>query len=90
MFHGSITPAEFGSAWPTDVPVQIHARDADPMFIEEVGDINAAHEIVKAAAQGELILYPCDQHLFTDFSLPSDDAKATAQLSIGLLFLGQY
>ncbi|GAA2525255.1 hypothetical protein [Pilimelia columellifera] len=41
------------------------------MFMEEGGDIDAAREIVAAAAEGELYLYPGDQHLFTDSSLPS-------------------
>ncbi len=78
LFHGSITPEMFGSAWPADVPVQIHAMDADPFFMEEGGDIDAAREIAAAATDGELFLYPGDQHLFTDSSLPSYDPDAAA------------
>lgn len=78
LFHSSITPEELGGAWPADVPVQIHAMDADPYFSEEGGDIAAAHEIVAAAESGELFLYAGDQHLFTDSSLESYDAAATA------------
>jgi dienelactone hydrolase len=52
--------------------------DNDPFFVEEGGDIDAARAIVASAADGELFLYPGDQHLFTDSSLPSYDADATA------------
>lgn len=78
LFHGSVPPEAFGSAWPADLPVQIHAMDADPFFTEEGGDIDAARAIVAAAADGELFLYPGDAHLFTDSSLPVHDAEATA------------
>ncbi len=78
LFHGSIPPENFGSPWPADVPVQIHAMDADPFFVEEGGDIDAARQIVAAAEDGELFLYPGDQHLFTDSSLPSYDLDAAA------------
>jgi dienelactone hydrolase len=78
LFHTSITPQEYGAPWPVDLPVQIHAMDADPMFAEEGGDIDAAREIVATAKDGELFLYPGDKHLFTDSSLASYDADATA------------
>ncbi|MEV4532654.1 dienelactone hydrolase family protein [Asanoa sp. NPDC049518] len=78
LFHTSITPTEFSAGWPAEVPVRIHAMDHDPFFAEEGGDIDAARAIVAAAADGELFLYPGDQHLFTDVSLPSYDADATA------------
>lgn len=78
LYHTSITPTEFGEGWPAEVPVRIHAMDNDPLFAEEGGDIDAARAIVAAAADGELFLYPGDQHLFTDASLSSYDADATA------------
>jgi len=78
LYHAAITPAEFGGAWPADLPVQIHAMDADPFFAEEGGDIDAAREIVATASHGELFLYPGGQHLFTDSGLPDYDAAATA------------
>ena len=40
-----------------------------------------AREIVAAAEDGELFLYPGDQHYFADSSLPSYDADATALLT---------
>lgn len=70
----------FGTTWPADVPVQIHAMDADPVFVGE-GDLEAARALVASAAHGELFLYRGDQHFFADSSLPSYDASATALLT---------
>lgn len=75
--------------WPANVPVQVHGMDADPFFALE-GDIDAAREIVAAVGPevAELFTYPGDRHLFTDSSLPSYDADATAlviQRSLALL-----
>jgi dienelactone hydrolase len=66
--------------WPRGVPVQVHGMDNDPIFVGE-GDIDAAREIVAAADDGELFLYPGDQHYFADSSLPSYDPEATALLT---------
>jgi dienelactone hydrolase len=79
FFYSCIPASEFG-AWPADVPVQIHAMDADPFFVDE-GDIDAAREVVAASDEGELFLYPGDQHYFADSSLPSYDEKATELLT---------
>jgi dienelactone hydrolase len=65
--------------WPDGVAVQIHGMDADPFFAEE-GDIDAARGIVATLGPelAELHVYPGNRHLFTDSSLPSYDAAATA------------
>ena len=42
----------------------------DPEF-NNGWDMPAAKALVEAAADGELFLYPGDQHLFADSSLPS-------------------
>jgi dienelactone hydrolase len=65
--------------WPDGVAVQIHGMDKDPFFGLE-GDIDAARELVETVGSGvgELFVYPGDRHLFTDSSLPSYDADATA------------
>lgn len=76
LFETSVPAEEFGGAWPAAVPLQIHAADADPEFVDS-GDIDAARELVAAADDGQLFLYPGDQHLYTDESLPSYDAAAT-------------
>ncbi|MFI5841509.1 dienelactone hydrolase family protein [Catenuloplanes sp. NPDC051500] len=76
LLEGCLPVSEFG-AWPASTPVQIHGMDNDPFFSGE-GDVDAARELVKEAADGELFLYPGSVHLFTDSSLPSYDADATA------------
>jgi dienelactone hydrolase len=65
--------------WPDGVPVQVHGMEKDPFFGLE-GDVDAARELVTTIGPelGELFVYPGDQHLFTDSSLPSYDANATA------------
>ena len=80
LFYSAIPASEFGSSWPEDLPVQVHGMDADPFFIDE-GDVDAAREIVDSAKDGELFLYPGDQHYFADSSLPSYDEGATKLLT---------
>lgn len=77
LLYSAVPPSEFGS-WPEGVPVQIHAKEADPSFVEE-GDIDAARELV-ATAGAELFLYPGKEHLFADSSLADYDAEAAALL----------
>jgi len=79
LFYSCVPVSEFGSAWPKGVPVQVHAMDADPIFVGE-GDIDAARALVNEAEEAELFLYPGDQHYFADSSLPSYDAEASALL----------
>jgi dienelactone hydrolase len=81
LFHSSVPTSEFGEGWPGGVPVQIHAMDADPFFVEEGGDIDAARAIVEEADDAELFLYPGGQHLFADSSLPSYDPAAADELT---------
>jgi dienelactone hydrolase/uncharacterized damage-inducible protein DinB len=87
LYHSCLPLAEFGGTWPDDVPVQVHAMDADPWFVGE-GDIDAAQELLKAHWDAALFLYPGDKHLFADASLPDYDEAAAAllmQRSLGLL-----
>ena len=79
LFYSCVPVSEFGT-WPAGVPVQIHGMDADPYFVDE-GDIDAARELVEAAGDGELFLYPGAQHYFADSSLPSYDASAATLLT---------
>lgn len=79
LFHSCVPVSEFGSSWPADVPVQVHAMHADPWFVDE-GDLDAARALVESATHAELFLYPGDQHLFADVGLPSYDATAAALL----------
>jgi dienelactone hydrolase len=79
LFHSCVPASEFGPAWPDEVPVQIHSMEADPFFVGD-GDIDAARDIVRQAADAELFLYPGDGHLFTDRSLAAYDQDATELL----------
>ncbi len=89
LFHACLPVSEFGPSWPEGVPVQVHAMDADPFFVDD-GDIDAARALVGEAEDAELFLYPGDRHLFTDGSLPSYDADASALLRQRVLaFLDQ-
>lgn len=89
LFSSCVPTSEFGSGWPAGVPVQVHGMDHDPFFADE-GDVDAARALVEEADDGELFLYPGDQHLFADRSLPSYDAEAAALLARRVLdFLGR-
>lgn len=79
LCYSCIPVTQYSPTWPDDVPVQVHGMDADPIFTGE-GDIDAARALVAQAKDGELFLYPGDQHYFADSSLPSYDAAATALL----------
>jgi dienelactone hydrolase len=79
LMYSCLPISEFGTSWPNDVPVQVHAMDADPFFVTE-GDIDAAQEIIREAEKAELFLYPGDKHIFADNSLPSYDAMASKLL----------
>ncbi|MGN6380913.1 MAG: dienelactone hydrolase family protein [Gaiellales bacterium] len=75
----SCLPAsEFGDGWPQGVPVQVHAKEADPFFAE---DMEAARELADSTADADLYLYPGEQHLFADRSLPAYDPEAAGLLT---------
>ena len=79
LFHSCVPVSEFGS-WPAALPAQIHGMENDPIFVDE-GDIEAARELVGMAHEAGLFLYPGDQHLFADSSLPSYDEPAAQLLT---------
>ena len=79
LLSGCLPPEEFGGPWPAEVPVQVHGMDRDPYFADE-GDLDAARALVASAPRAELFLYPGQEHLFADTSLPSYDAPAAALL----------
>ena len=88
LFHACVPAAEFGCPWPQGVPLQIHAMEADQLFVAE-GDLDAARDLVKTVEGAELFLYPGDQHLFTDNSLPAYvESAATLLMQRVLSFLG--
>lgn len=78
LLSGCVPVSEFGSAWPEGVPVQVHAKENDPFFDE---DMDAARSLVADSADAEMYLYPGSEHLFADSSLPSYDADAARLLT---------
>jgi dienelactone hydrolase len=80
LCYSCVPVSEFGASWPAGVPVQVHGMDADPFFVGE-GDVDAARALVEEAEDGELFLYPGDQHCFADSTQPSYDPAAAALLT---------
>ncbi len=78
LMSACLPASEFGEAWPDGVPAQVHGKDDDPFFAE---DLEAARALVDSTDQAELFLYPGAEHLFADSSLPSYDAAAAALLT---------
>lgn len=78
LMYSCLPVSEFGDDWPDGVPVQIHGKEADPFFLE---DLEAAQALAASTDQGELFLYPGEQHLFADSSLPDYDSAAAALLT---------
>lgn len=70
LAHACVPPEDIAGPWPAGLPAQVHGMDADPVFVDE-GDLDAARALADTVPGVELYLYPGDQHLFTDDSLPS-------------------
>jgi len=77
LFSAAIPPSEFGGSWPSGLPLQIHMMEKDEWALE---DLPAARELVDAVDGAELFLYPGEQHLFADSSLPDYDEGAATLL----------
>ena len=77
LMYSCLPADEFGASWPESVPVQIHGKEADEFFDE---DLPAAREIAETASNAELFLYPGDEHLFADSSVADYDADAARLL----------
>jgi dienelactone hydrolase len=77
LMYSCLPVSEFGDAWPEDVPVQVHGKEADPFFEE---DLEAAQALAESTDRAELFLYPGEEHLFADSSLPAYDAASAALL----------
>lgn len=77
LIYGCAPVTEFGPTWPEQVPVQIHGKQDDEFFAE---DLPAARELADSAAAAELFVYPGDEHLFADSSLDAYDPAAAGLL----------
>jgi dienelactone hydrolase len=87
LMYSCLPVSEFGEAWPEDVPAQVHGKEGDEFFLE---DIDAARALVDSSDRAELFLYPGTEHLFADSSLPAYDPEAAALLTERVLtFLGE-
>jgi dienelactone hydrolase len=70
--------SEFGEAWPEGVPAEVHGKEADPFFLE---DLDSARALVDSTDDAELFLYPGEEHLFADSSLAAYDPAAASLLT---------
>ncbi len=77
LMSSCLPVTEFGEAWPDGVPVQIHGKEGDEFFDE---DLPAARELADSTASAELFVYPGDEHLFADSSVEAYDPEASALL----------
>jgi dienelactone hydrolase len=78
LMYSCLPVSEFGEAWPKGVPVQVHGKEGDEFFLEDIG---AARALVESCDEAELFLYPGTEHLFADSSLPAYDPAAAALLT---------
>ncbi|HEY3736000.1 MAG TPA: dienelactone hydrolase family protein [Jatrophihabitans sp.] len=78
LFESFIPPEWFGE-WTPSIPVQIHGKEDDEFFAEE---LPAARAFAAANPGVELHTYTGSEHLFADRSLASYDSEA-ASLLIG-------
>ena len=78
LMYSCLPVSEFGDRWPPHLPVQIHGKEADPFFLE---DLEAANALVASTDRAELFLYPGTEHLFADASLSGYDPAAAAMLT---------
>jgi len=77
LMYSCLPVSEFGETWPDGVAVQIHGKEGDEFFDE---DLPAARELVASTPAAELFVYPGDQHLFADSSLDAYDPDAAGLL----------
>jgi dienelactone hydrolase len=78
LLESFISPEFFGE-WKTDLPVQIHGKQDDEFFAE---DLPAALAFAEADPNAEVYAYDGPEHLFIDRSSPTYDPEA-ASLVIG-------
>lgn len=78
LMYSCLPVSEFGEAWPESVAVQVHGKEADPFFLE---DLEAARALAASTERAELFLYPGEQHLFADPSVAAYDPEAAALLT---------
>jgi dienelactone hydrolase len=78
LMYSCLPVSEFGETWPERVPVQVHGKEDDEFFLE---DIDAARALAESTDRAELFVYPGTEHLFADSSLPQFDPAAATLLT---------
>jgi dienelactone hydrolase len=73
LYHGNVPIGTFGDTWPRDVALQVHICRDDKWSNEDQPE-----QLVRAAANAELFVYPGSSHLFTDDSLEDYDPRFAA------------
>ncbi|MFE1904892.1 dienelactone hydrolase family protein [Streptomyces gardneri] len=76
LLSACVTESAFDRVWPEGLPIQVHAMEEDPFFVED-GDLAAARELVQDAEERELFLYPGSAHLFAERGTASFAPEAT-------------
>ncbi|WP_062073635.1 dienelactone hydrolase family protein [Demequina sediminicola] len=71
LMGGAMDPAQLGSAWRSQVPLQVHVADPDDWCTAE--EVSALHRCVPGA---DVFTYTGEQHMFVDPSLPDYDGDA--------------
>lgn len=71
----SAAPTRWFGEWPSGVPVQIHAAEADTWV-----EMDAARELADTVPEAELSVYPGGSHLFADETLPDYDPESAGLL----------
>lgn len=84
---GACVPAAFlGGPWPRAVSLRVIASEHDALFREE-GDLEAARELTRTAADAKLKLMPGAEHLFMEAGDPDSRAATERLFEVVLRFL---
>lgn len=76
LIHAPLMVRDLGwTAWPANVPVQVHFADKDPIKNQAVIDALAA-KVRQSGSTFEQFDYEAPGHLFADPAFPAYDAKA--------------
>lgn len=86
LLEACVPPDEFGGPWSESVPLQVHGMADDPFFAGE-GDLEVARAVAATVPSAEVVVHDGAVHLFTDSSLESYDAAATAAVNERVLAL---
>lgn len=86
LVHAAVDPGWFPTPWPADLPVQVHACDADPWM--EFDALESLRAATAPSVPAQVYLYSGDSHLFSDDSVPDyNEEYANAALERVLRFL---